>query len=230
MSRRFRISTEVLTLAVAALTGMAFLTSCGDPERSPLVSSADDPAQAVSAPVPPSGGTFSIGFSPRPANDQVLTKPAWVQKRYDTDFVSRGRGGKLKTRFSTWLWDDDDDDVRVDEVEFKVNKKAIDSDRFVTMEVTSGTSLDDVRVKFWPSGVQFEPAAELKIELRGELDKDTLKGLKAYHVEKDGTVTKIKVKVSGRGDKWKLTIKIPGFSYYDLADDEDYADEAGDDW
>ncbi len=222
MTHRFGTIARALTVAV--LTGMAFLAACGEMDRSPLGSTADGTSGITDAPPPPVSGTFSISFSPQPRPQGVLTKPGrtapGLKKKWTVGFVSPSRGGKLKLDFpidKTAV----DNWVQVDEVEFKVQKKSCSRFVFVTMVTTSGSTLDDILVDFGPAGLKFRPEAELKIDIRGYLDEDQLEDLVAYHVEHDGTVTVIKVKVTGSKDKWKLTIKVPGFSYYDVAGDDE---------
>ena len=224
MSRRFGTIAQALTVAVAVLTGMAFLTACGDMDRSPLVSTPDGSSGISDAPAAPAGGTFTIRFSPQPRPQGVLTKPGrkapGLKKKWTVGFVSPSRGGKLKLDFpvdkaavDNW--------VQVDDVEFKVKRKSCPKFVFVTMVTTSGSTLDDILVDFGPAGLEFKPDAQLKIDIRGYLDEDQIEDLVAYHVEHDGTTTVLQVKVTGSKDKWTLKIRVPGFSYYDVAGDDE---------
>ncbi|MDP6776127.1 MAG: hypothetical protein QGI83_05120 [Candidatus Latescibacteria bacterium] len=220
MSRRFGTTAKGLAAVVVVLTGMAFLSACGEMDRSPLGSTSDGTSGLTDAPPPPVSGTFSIGFSPQPRTQGALTKPGKLKKKWTVGLVTPRRGGKLKLDFSIDK-EDLDNWVQVEEVEFKVQKKSCSKFVIVSMVATSGSDLGDIMVDFGPAGLQFRPEAELKIEIRGYLDKDEVEDLVAYHVEHDGTVTVIPVKVTGSKDKWKLTIKVPGFSYYDVAGDDE---------
>jgi hypothetical protein len=154
----------------------------------------------------------------------VLTKPSSRApdkvKKKTSGLVTPSWGGKLKLDFSI---DKEalDNWVQVDEIDFRVQRKSCPYYVYVTMEGTSGSTLDDIRVDFGPSGLEFKKNAVLKIDIRGYLDEDQLEDLVAYHVEHDGTTTVIPVKVTGKKDKWTLKIRIPGFSYYDVAGDDE---------
>lgn len=117
--------------------------------------------------------------------------------------------GKLVVEFPKY-----DADVRVRSAELIVDKGSLAQKTTITMDVTSGNSLEDVSVVFGPSGTVFDPSASLVIKLKGG-DPGVLQ---AYHYS-DDQVTDAEIKketLSDGSSGWKIVLKVPGFSRYSL--------------
>lgn len=118
-------------------------------------------------------------------------------------------GGKLSVVFPQYTADSD---IQVQSVEFVVAKGALQADTHITMDVYSGTSIEDIRVVFGPSGTEFVPSAVLNLKLSGNVKPEDLV---AYHYSADQVTDAVIEKESG----WKVIIDVPGFSRYSLGGD-----------
>jgi hypothetical protein len=214
-------------LAVAAI---AF--SCGD-ARSPLDSVSSTPSQA---PVParidnPTGTDFIVfGAGAFSAQKRVT---GTTLTRSVTKTVKVNKNEKLKVTFPKY-----DSDLRVQKVEFEIQKNSIgfegaripaESDgepasrHRVTMEVTTGQALSNILVGFEPSGMTFNPAARLTFRVIGELDPNALT---AYHVSKNGKVSKPRMVVRQRKSReWDVLVAVGGFSEYSMDEEGQEGDE-----
>ena len=217
-----RIRTSGLMLAATA-----FLWSCGDVGQSPVssVDTAVAPSEIAAVTQEAPAGTFVFSGRALRAAKHGVEEGTFV---YDCDagMIDEDRGGKLKAKFKNYVGKDQ---IQVISAEFKVGKKslvpvlpAFKGKHLVTMSVRSGTSLDDVLIKFWPPGMLFTPAAELSVHFKGEFD-----GVApvAYHVTKDGKVTVIKVTIEQKKGSFVLKVEVPGFSEYSYDDGDEEADE-----
>ena len=217
MFRRCNILKTIF--AGLVMGGVALLVGCGGLMQSPLsprqpavvqqmseegYSSDDSPFTLVLAPK---------GFDPSKARLRAA-KP--TQAKSARGVFSPRRDGSLEVRFNR---DDDDDDdaVRVKNATFEVSKGSIKHEVDISMTVFSGSALEDIGVKFTPSGLKFNPPATLKLNLQGA-DRKDLQGLKVYHIE-GNRVTEISVKVTGNKNNLTLTLDIPGFSIYSIGDE-----------
>ena len=95
----------------------------------------------------------------------------------------------------------------------------------ILMRVSSGYTLEDVGVEFWPKGLGFRPPARLTLVLIGNhLDYDALK---VYHIS-GGVIEEVSVafrEVDGKKIAiTTVTIGVPGFSGYTL-DDKYYGEK-----
>jgi hypothetical protein len=106
----------------------------------------------------------------------------------------------------------------VSKTTFSASRGSIKQEVEISMTVFSGAALEDIGVKFTPSGLKFHPSARLEINLQGGNKKD-LQGLKAYHIDESGKVTEVSVKITGNNGSLTLTIEIPGFSMYSIGDE-----------
>jgi hypothetical protein len=235
MLRRFP---HTLRVALTAIVGTVIIVSgCGDSGRS-LLSPSDPSPPSPAISTISDGGSFVIGFSGlnkgnaglfagKIANVPKVSQRAWGK-------FSPRKNGELKVRFDKSHYDnrgrgdddDDDDDngggIHVKKAEFKVRKGSLSKDEFISMTVTSGSRLTDVQVAFTPAGIQFNPVAELEIELRGELTEEEMDALQVYHTSSDGEVTiaLMKFEVDQKKKKVKLYIQVPGFSTYSAGGDD----------
>lgn len=91
----------------------------------------------------------------------------------------------------------------------------------LSMRATGGSRLEDIEILFGPSGTAFSPEARLEIVLYGEVSAEDIKG--ANHIYGDGQVESVSAEATDRGKRTVIQISVPGFSRYDL-DDNDYAD------
>ena len=217
-----RVRTFGLMLAATAL-----VWSCGDVGQSPVssVDTAVAPSEisAVTQEAPAGMFVFS-GRALRVAKSGV-EEGTFVYER-DAGMIDEDKGGKLKAKFKSYAGKDQ---VQVKSAELKVAKDSIipvlpafKGKHLVVMSVRSGTSLDDVLVKFWPPGMVFTPNAELSVHFQGEFDGDAPV---AYHVTKDGKVTVIKVTIEQKKGSFVLKVEVPGFSEYSYDDGDEEADE-----
>ena len=225
--RRHQMSRAVLsglTLAAFVLLG-----GCADMSRSPFgpgggVAIEGGGAQAVSSESP-----FTIGFSREAApfagkrakeRDNSEVESALQTLSASGTFTTR-RGGKLEVKFPQPR---DRNSFYVEKVKFEVKRGSIDRTCEITMKVTAGDALEDLEIEFTPSGVVFDPPAEMAIYLKGVQHLDAV----VYHITGDGESTEAKIVTDGKGKKgWKITVAVPGFSRYSLGGDDMLADQMG---
>lgn len=198
--------------ATLALAGMILLTGCGGlsqrplaPDRAATLQKADESAYSSDSP-------FFLVFADPSKLRLRATKP--TEAKSAKGVFSPRRDGNLEVRFNR---DDDDDAVRVKKTTFSVSKGSIKQEVEISMTVFSGSALEDIGVKFTPSGLKFSPPAKLEIDLQGA-DRKDLQGLKVYHIE-GGKVTEISIKVTGNKNNLTLILEIPGFSIYSIGDE-----------
>lgn len=211
---------------VAMLAAGVVAFSCGE-ARGPLDSNteADEllPASAFVEAVP-AGGIVVFGDRALARAKKSIGGP--LHKAYDADVFREKKKEKLKVKF-----DDYDAGVQIKEAEFEVEKNSIGGTdpiygdyHLVAMQVETGLTLEDVRVKFYPSGMTFSPSASLTLKVKGDIDE---KAFKAYHISGAGEVTTPNVRLKKeKKDSWKLEVEITGFSEYTYDDDE--MDQEGD--
>ena len=209
--------------ALTLLGLVVLLQGCGDSRRSPLNSQVGELSQVeasravVEAPPAIDNRPSYVVFSPFRATKLVKHANGVISK--DTKKTIDGKkGGKLDVKFSDDDDDDDDDDdkkksvtVRVKKATFKVKAKSFEKKAEISMTVYSGSTLADVKVEFTPSGLSFDPAAGLELQLKGTMKPGKMTG---YHVSADGTVTLVEAVVEKAKGGWKLKMDIPGFSEY----------------
>ena len=198
--------------------GLFIAAACGEVDRSPLVSEPNGADLRSSAAGEPSAAAFTVGFSPDPPAPGALTKPSTRVRRARKE-IKPEKGGQLGVAFGH---NKIRHAVGVKKTKLKVYKGSIKNKHTVTMTVFSGTTLEDVLVEFTPAGLDFHPPARLSILLEGELTQADLDDLKAYHTSRDGSVTEVPLKVYFEDDgTWMVVIIVPGFSYYDIAADDE---------
>jgi hypothetical protein len=242
MFRRFAHTASGTLFTLLVVTGVALFTGCGDLSRSPLVSdSGSVETIQEDAGMAASGGTFSIAFSPnRPDGSGLLTKPAGdkkLSKKSTGKKVKARKGGRLQVKLNH-RGKAEKGVVRVQKVRLDVKRGSMKKDTKISMKVTSGTTLEDVLVEFGPSGLKFSQTAVLTIWVKGDIDEKKMKKLAVYHIEEDDPddddnekeVSKARVRIKKVGKKtWKIIIKVPGFSDYDV-DDGGYEEVDDEGW
>jgi hypothetical protein len=221
--KRYLILKTIFT--ALALGGLGGLSGCGGLNQQPLAPGRAAPLQKVDESAYSSDHPFLLVFASKgsgPSRARVrAAKPTLVGEA--TGLFSPRRHGRLEVRVNSGDDGDDDDDddgdgVRVQRATFEVKKGAIDREVTISMAVFSGSALEDIGVKFGPSGLRFTPPATLTLVLRGDLDKKDLEGLKAYHIE-GSRVTEMAVRITGNKKTLILTLEVPGFSIYSLGDE-----------
>ena len=215
---RIRNVIGMLAVGVIAL-------SCGE-ARGPLESTTEVNTQlpeSAFAGALPAGGVVVFGDAALARAKRSVGGPMFTER--DGDVVKSSKDGKLKVKFRDY-----DGPVRVKEAEFKIEKNSITNATplyknyyLVGMQVETGKTLEDIRVKFYPSGMTFTEEATLTLKIRGKLSTSSFK---AYHIQKNGTVTEPEVKLKGKKEEWELEVKVPGFSEYTY--DDDPMNEEGD--
>jgi hypothetical protein len=94
------------------------------------------------------------------------------------------------------------------------------------MTVTSGTTLDDIRIEFDPSGLVFDPPALLELRLRGPVTEDEVRQAQHIYGDDPANIEAIETETYANGQTYlTVCISVPGFSEYSIGGD----DEAGDD-
>lgn len=230
--RRPRFLSATVMLTLMALVG------CGELGQSPLgLAEKADPTAVAEAPA------GYLVFSPMMAR-QVATKTVKVSAgQAFSHRVTKGfefdENEKLEIEFDadkrSWsAWKDRTATIGVEKATFFVRKNSIDISELtddqvseyvhrkeidITMAVSSGTTLEDVAVGFGPSGLLFRPSAKLEIQLTGNLKGLIAEGRSfAYHIDADGTITKVEMDVEVKSNGAKLRIEVPGFSRYTIDD------------
>jgi hypothetical protein len=113
----------------------------------------------------------------------------------------------------------DNQTVRVEQATFTVAKGAITEKTYITMEASTGALLKEAAFDFSPDGLTFKPLldATLTVVLSGPVNAQKLQ---AYHIQSSGKVTTVPHKVTALGgNRWQVTIQVPGFSTYTLGDE-----------
>jgi len=229
------------TVSLAGLALGALLVGCGAMDRTPMAS---DEAVVEDVPASAMDGARLV-FSPT-----ALLQGAAKRVKSDASSLTR----KAAKRFNPNWRDDlsvvfpkygDKDILRVKKARFIVKRKSItglepNSGRKykISMEVTTGTTLDDIEIAFTPSGLKFAPEATLKLLLKGTMSVGGARKLAGvdsededdsddgtpgdegviYHVSKNGQITQVPVTIREKKSGWLLTIRIPGFSEYNWDD------------
>ena len=219
MFGRFNSTAARVTFTLLTMACFVILSGCGDLSRSPLVSDPAATIQEGSGQSSLSDSPSYIVLSPRALR---AAKPGSKDQEKDQESVSDkfkvGKtGGELEIKLPGKA--DKEDLVCVKKVKFKVDKKSIEQTYDISMTVFTGSTLEDVMLAFTPSGIAFEPPATLEIYVEGAVDADLLK---AYHITGDGEVTEVGMDIDKKRKEWKITIKVPGFSRYDLSGNDDY--------
>jgi hypothetical protein len=230
-------------MAVALMAGLMGAIGCGDLDRS-LVNSGDEVTvqEAFEAPA------GYLVFSPRTAM-QVATKtvkvnqnntmvriddPTEIQTMMVEHEFRYDRNKRISIKFREV--GSDPSLIQVKQAQFSVEKNSIDTgglsdaqlDRYtskkgvdIRMQVVTGTTLEDIVVAFGPAGLAFNPVAQLRLQLVGDLTGIFTAGEEAgYHINADGVVTKVSVSIDDLDeDGCNLIIDVPGFSRYVLGDD-----------
>ena len=125
---------------------------------------------------------------------------------------------KIPNNYGSWQ------DLRVKEAIFGVQAGALDAVYDITMTVTSGYVIEDVKVDFAPGGIVFQPPARLTIKFwwGGDLSPAELELLEAgaQHITAEGTVTDMGFETDPQGNAYlNVIIEVPGFSRYGLCGD-----------
>ena len=204
MERRFR----VLCLAFA-LVGFTLMMGCGS-GQGPLSS---DQGPAISE------------------DAQISAQAPRAAKKAKTDDDASGSGAQHRVQSAQKTMSDgggslgiklkkygSKNDVIVKEAQFSVAPNSIvgGGQHEIAMEVHSGTTVDDVDVVFGPSGLTFDPPAELNLKLRGPATPADVQ--EALHIHGDGAyVETIGVESDKNGNSFlHILVKVPGFSRYSL--------------
>jgi len=227
MFRRFRqTALGGAGCALLIFIGLALMSGCGNFDRSPVMSTPVEESVTLDSFTPAPNGPSYIAFSPAAvakaqqlASAKRLSKVIVPDSLYSEDtlglFTVAG-GGAIQVQFAAY---GDASTVRVEQAEFTVAANAVPADTTITMDVTSGTQLDDIVAAFQPAGLVFSPFASLQIAVSGDLDIAP-QNIVAYHIYADGTVTTTNITVEQTGETaWLFTIEVPGFSRYHIDDD-----------
>jgi hypothetical protein len=227
-----------VALGILGIAGLIALGACGDIDRHPF-DSTEVTAEPIGDSALSSGGV--LVFSPRALMTSAAKKVSGAEdlkraKKVKKTFRS-ARNGNMTLWFPKY---GDDRILRVKKATFSVKKNSIAGAKpnrkgnyRISMEVTTGTKLDDIVIRFTPSGMAFKPKAKLKLLLKGTMDVGGARKLATgpddeddsdladeadegeeafiYHVSKGG-VTKVPVKVKVKKSGFLLTIRVPGFS------------------
>ncbi len=230
-------------LLAAIMVALMVVVGCGNLDQS-LVNSSHEVSveDALQAPA------GYIAFSPRAAM-QVATKkvkvnnnntmvhfdnPTGLQTQmveYEFDY---NRNKRISIKFKD-LVDGDADVIQVKQAQFSVEKNSINTEGLtesqlerygtrkginIRMQVVTGTKLEDIVVAFGPGGLQFDPVAQLRLQLIGDLTNVFEEGENvAYHIDGEGVVTKVSLEVDELdGSSCVLNIDVPGFSRYTIDD------------
>lgn len=209
-------------LTIVAATVMT--AACGD-LRGPLTSGTPSQSEPIMAVPNPEGRDFIVFGEAGLGRASKASVSGTLLSQVESVIVKRSRKERLKVKFDSY-----ESPLRVHEAKFEIEKNSIGDaeplwkDHYaIVMQVETGQSLADVRVKFQPSGMSFTPVAKLTVKVKGSLDPTKLV---AYHVSGNGLVTKprMKAKEEKKGT-WKLEVEVPGFSEYTYDDDDRYSDE-----
>ena len=209
---------STITIVAAGL----ILVACG--ERPNPVDSGIQPFESsASLVVPNPTGTEFIVFGDAAlarAKSALTSGSTYIQT--ETQMVKASKKAKLKVKFKKYKAP-----MQVRNAVFKIAKKSIggvdplwEDYHEVGMAVETGQTLADVIVKFRPAGMTFDPVAILELNVKGELDPEALV---AYHVSRNGKVTKPALKVEGRKTTWKLRVEVSSFSEYSWDEEADEA-------
>lgn len=196
------------------LGGIVLLGGCGSPGPSPLAPHLPKGPQTFGEKALYSSGPVYLAFSPRAL--PRAAKPAsaaGVYTRSASGWFSHGREGRLEVGFPRYA---DAGEVQVKRATFEVEKGSIRGRQEITMQVTSGHSLNDVLVAFSPEGLTFDPPATLTVVLRGEVDPGVIQ---VYHLH-GGAVEKVSADVEDGERTTTVTVKVSSFSRYALPDSE----------
>lgn len=198
------------TFAGLALAGALLLSGCADVGQSPL---APGPAQTPVRAAKPAQKTGTSTTTSTSSTGQTLyTKSA-------SGWFTPEQGGSLNVKFAnnygSWT------DVRLKSATFQVDPGAIAAKTLITMDVTTGYTIDDVSVKFGPSGLTFNPEATLTLVFWGgsTLSEEELRLREAqgYHITEDGYISTVTQETDTQGNAYYIIIiKVPGFSRYSL--------------
>lgn len=192
------------------LGGIALLGGCGGLSQSPLAPNLPKVPQIFGEKAPYSSGSVYLALSPR-ALPRAAKPAAGVYTRSASGWFSHGREGRLQVSFPRYA---DAGEVQVKEATFEVGKGSIRGRQEITMQVTSGHSLNDVLVAFSPEGLTFDPPATLTIVLRGEVDPGAIQ---VYHLH-GGAVEKVSAAVEDGERTTTIVVKVFSFSRYVLDD------------
>lgn len=195
--------------ATLALAGIALLVGCGGLNQQPLAPAATA-LQGSGGKAYSSSGPAYIVFSSQALDaSRALARAvgsgqqAALHAETASGTFSLDQAGSLSVRFPSYS---SDDAIQVKEAVLEVEKGAITGGHKVTMEVTSGAILEDVRVMFDPSDVISRLPARLMISLEGKIDAD---GLNAYYVEGPGPngyrVTRVPIRISSGDQESQIT-------------------------
>jgi hypothetical protein len=187
-------------LAALAVGGILLMAGCGGLNQQPLAPDRATPSQALT----PSKASPRLALS-------------GIQTRTDKGWFYPDREGSLSVSFSPY---GDNQTVRVEQATFRVAKGAITEPVNITMQATTGLTVNDVTFNFRPDGLTFNPNATLTVILCGPVNSQKLK---AYHIKLSlsGTVVEAAAftLTSLGGNRWEVVIQVPGFSTYSLGDD-----------
>ena len=131
-----------------------------------------------------------------------------------------GGGGSITATNTTLTERDVDGSIILKEAVFSAEAGAVSHAVRVEMTPYWGRTVEDVLVALAPAGESFTPEATLRISLHGALTDDMFSGM-AYHVHDDGVVEEIgisieKVRTDGVDSLWIISMRVPGFSRYEL--------------
>ena len=199
---------QAMKVTLALLIAVGLMSGCGNLDHSPMVSN-----DAQTEPTLDQAPSYFV-FSPKAfrAGKHVKADKDGKATLKKEKKIRKRRGATIEIKFD---YDQarKKDVIRIQKAKLRVFPYSLSKDETISMEVQSGNTLADIVVAFTPAGLKFKFDAWLELELEGgDLTPGVTKG---YHIEGDGTVTEIDIHLMPRGrDKWKLWMKVPGFSRY----------------
>lgn len=214
-----------VAFAGLALAGVLLLSGCADVGQSPLA-----PGTAVRAGKPAQNTGTSTTTATTTTSTSSTGQPLYTKSA--SGWFSPGSGGSLNVKFAnnygSWT------DVRLKSATFQVAPGAIAAKVLITMDVTTGYTIDDVNVQFGPSGLTFNPEGTLTLVFWGgsKLSEEELRLREAqgYHITSDGYISTVTQETDTQGNAYYIiAMKVPGFSRFSVGGN-DYVPEADPGW
>ena len=159
-----------------------------------------------------------------------LTKPptedlASLRSETDTDTYWPGFGCYLFVGFKSY---GSETDVTVKDAWFSAYGGTLQPEEQldITMTVTSGATLDDVKIEFDPSGLVFDPPARLGIRLGGPVTEEEVRLAQHIYGDDPDNIELIETETYANGQALlTIYIDIPGFSEYSVGGDDEAEDD-----
>ena len=230
-------------LVVLSLPLVVAFSGCGDLNRTALGSSDPAVSEDVMSTRPAGYLVFSQRAAVRAAKKVQVDVSAGVFTHTESRYFESDENEKLEIEFGQY---GNRETVRVDKATFWVRSNAMDIsdlnpdqivkyvkrdsdnrwsrnssfDCRIDMAVSTGKTIEDVVVAFGPDELKFDPIAKLVISMKGPLRGKIQAGKGvAYHISKNGDISKVEMDVSIDQDGGKLVIDVPGFSRYGVDDE-----------